>query len=189
MTGYSVAAVQRPSMKIPLYEEYVRFGKEQHLLKSMRNRLLQLIARGGPGGNTIRVTLHRWRGVRLGNDVWIGYDVVIETAYPEIVAIGDYSMINMRSTIIGHFKNQLEVGSDGLSVRIGNEVFVGAGVIVLPNVTIGDGSGVTAGSVVTQSVPPMTLVQGNPAVPVARCGVPLTRETTLKEFTRKLMPL
>ena len=61
--------------------------------------------------------------------------------------------------------------------------------IVLPNVSIGDGSVVTAGSVVPQSVPPMTLVQGNPAIPVARCGVPLTRETTLKEFTRKLMPL
>lgn len=176
-------------MKIPLYEEYVRFGNEKHILKSARNRMLQSLARGGPGGNTFRVTLHRWRGVRIGKEVWIGYDVIVETAYPELISIGDYSMINMRSTIIGHFKDQFEAAGDGLSVRIGSDVFIGAGVIVLPNVTIGDGSVVTAGSVVTQSVPPMTLVQGNPAVPVARCGVPLTRGMMLKEFTRKLLPL
>jgi acetyltransferase-like isoleucine patch superfamily enzyme len=176
-------------MKIPLYEEFVRFGSEKHILKSARNRMWQWVARSGPGGNTFRVTLHRWRGVGLGKEVWIGYDVIIETAYPELISIGDYSMINMRSTIIGHFKDQFEVGNDGLSVRIGNDVFIGAGVIVLPNVTIGDGSVVTAGSVVTQSVPPMTLVQGNPAEAVARCGVPLTRDTTLKDFTRRLLPL
>ena len=69
-------------MKIPLYEEYVRFGNEKHVLKSARNRVLQSLARGGPGGNTFRVTLHRWRGVRIGKEVWIGYDVIVETAYP-----------------------------------------------------------------------------------------------------------
>jgi acetyltransferase-like isoleucine patch superfamily enzyme len=176
-------------MKIPLYEEYVRFGNEKHILRSVTNRLLQLLARGGPGGNTFRVALHRWRGVAIGQHVWIGYDVIIETAYPQLISIGDYSMINMRSTIIGHFKDRYEVGTEGLSVRIGKDVFIGAGVIVLPNVSIGDGSVVTAGSVVTQSIPPSTLVQGNPAVPIARCGVPLTRDTTLKDFTRKLLPL
>ena len=47
----------------------------------------------------------------------------------------------------------------------------------------------TFASIVTQSVPPMTLVQGNPAEPIGRCGVPLTRERTMKEFTRNLLPL
>ena len=41
---------------------------------------------------------------------------------------------------------------------------------MLPNVVIGRGSVVAAGSVVTTSVPPMTLVQGNPAKPVAQVG-------------------
>jgi serine acetyltransferase len=63
-------------------------------------------------------------------------------------------------------------------------------VIILPNVTIGRGAVVTAGSVVTQSVPPMTIVQGNPAVPIANCGIPLSPpEITLKEFSRRLRPL
>ena len=51
------------------------------------------------------------------------------------------------------------------------------------------GAVVTAGSVVTQSVPPMTVVQGNPAVPVARCGVPLGADVSLKAFSRRLKPL
>ena len=61
--------------------------------------------------------------------------------------------------------------------------------IILPNVVIGRGAVVAAGSVVTRSVPPMTVVQGNPAVPVAQCGVPLGPDVTQKEFSRRLKPL
>jgi maltose O-acetyltransferase len=53
-------------------------------------------------------------------------------------------------------------------VTIGNDVWIGGGVIILANVTIGDGSTVGAGSVVTKSVPPRTVVVGNPARPVKR---------------------
>ena len=46
-----------------------------------------------------------------------------------------------------------------------------------------------AGSVVTHSVPAMTIVEGNPAVPIAKCGVPLWPDTPLKEFSRELKDL
>ena len=68
-------------------------------------------------------------------------------------------------------------------------MFIGVGAIVLQNVTIGRGSVVAAGSVVSRSVPPKTLVQGNPARPVAVCGVPLTGEVSLEEFSRRLEPI
>jgi acetyltransferase-like isoleucine patch superfamily enzyme len=45
---------------------------------------------------------------------------------------------------------------------IEDNVSLGAGVIVLPGVTIGAGSFVAAGTVVTRDVPPMSLVRGNP---------------------------
>lgn len=48
-------------------------------------------------------------------------------------------------------------------VVIGDNVWLGARVIVLPGVTIGDGSAIGAGSVVTKDVPPRTLVGGVPA--------------------------
>jgi acetyltransferase-like isoleucine patch superfamily enzyme len=49
------------------------------------------------------------------------------------------------------------------AVRLGNDVWVGAGSVILKGVTIGDRSIVAARSVVTTSVPPDTVVAGNPA--------------------------
>lgn len=48
-------------------------------------------------------------------------------------------------------------------VHIGNNVWLGAGVTVLPGITIGDDSVVGAGSVVTKDVPSKAIVAGNPA--------------------------
>ena len=59
---------------------------------------------------------------------------------------------------------------------IGNNVVLGAGAIVLGNITIGDASRVGAGAVITKSVPPDTTVVGNPS-------------WILKQEGRKLEPL
>jgi acetyltransferase-like isoleucine patch superfamily enzyme len=147
------------------------------------NRTFQILARILPGGETLRVMLHRARGVHIGQDVFISQDVILETAYPHLITIEDRAWIGIRVTIIAHMR-ELSRG-----VTIEHDAFVGPGAIILPDVTIGHGAVVTAGSVVTRSVPPMMVVQGNPAAPVARCGVPLTQETTIKEFSRRLKPL
>jgi acetyltransferase-like isoleucine patch superfamily enzyme len=150
-------------------------------------RVLQLIALYGPGADTLRVRLHRWRGVEIGDGTFIGTDVLIETAHPQLVSIGTGVDIGARTTIIAH--QQGEAVTDDPTVRIGNDVFIGPSSTLLPHVTIGDGAVVVAGSVVTKSVPPAMMVQGNPAAPVARCGVPLGRSTPMREFYRGLTPL
>ncbi len=48
-------------------------------------------------------------------------------------------------------------------VTIGNDVWIGAGAIVLGGVTIGDGAIVAAGAVVTKDIPPYAIVGGVPA--------------------------
>ena len=48
-------------------------------------------------------------------------------------------------------------------VTLCNNVWIGAGAIVLPGVTVGENAVVGAGSVVTHDVPPDTVVAGNPA--------------------------
>lgn len=49
------------------------------------------------------------------------------------------------------------------AVKIGNDVWFGAGAIVLKGVKIGDGAVIGAGAVVTKDVPPYAIVAGNPA--------------------------
>ncbi|HYW38891.1 MAG TPA: acyltransferase [Terriglobales bacterium] len=146
------------------------------------NRLLQLLARVMPGAQSLRVVLHRWRGVRIGKNVWVGYDVILDTSRPFLITLEDGCTLSMRVTVVAHFR-----GSTG--VRIERDAFIGPGAIILPNVVVGRGAVVTAGSVVTRSVPPLTVVQGNPAIPVARCGIPLGPDVTLKEFSRLLRPI
>jgi acetyltransferase-like isoleucine patch superfamily enzyme len=155
---------------------------KENFLRGVRNRLFQHLARILPGARSLRVSLHRWRGVRMGKGVWIGYDVILDTSRPHLITIEDGASLSMRVTVIAHFR-------ETQGVTIGAGAFVGPGAIILPNVTIGHGAVVTAGSVVSQSVAPMTIVQGNPAVPIATCGISLSEQVTLKEFSRRLRPL
>ena len=151
-------------------------------LKGLLNRVLQIAARFAPGATTWRVRFHRWRGVNIGKDVWIGYDAIIETSYPHLVTLKDRSSVGIRATIIAHMR-------ETRGVVIEEDASIGPGAIVLPNVTIGAGSIVTAGSVVSKSVPPRTMVQGNPAKPIAHIGVPLRPNVSLKEFSKHLKPI
>lgn len=48
-------------------------------------------------------------------------------------------------------------------INIGKDVRIGANAIILPGVTIGDGAGIGAGSVVTKDVPANAIAAGNPA--------------------------
>lgn len=161
----------------------MREWRKETFLRGSINRVFQLLARIVPGAETIRVMLHRARGVHIGRNVFISEDVILETACPDLITIEDRASIGIRTVIIGHFRELMQ------GVRIESDAFVGPGVIILPNVVIGRGAVVAAGSVVTRSVPPMTFVQGNPAVPVARCGIPLRPDVTMKEFSRQLKPL
>src|SRR5262245_18678185 len=152
------------------------------LFRGLKNRILQDLARIAPGARTLRVWLHRWRGVKLGRGVWIGYDCILETSRPHLITIGDDVVLSVRALLIAHFR-----GSFGITIE--DQAFIGPGAIILPDVTIGRGAVVTGGSVVSASVPPMTVVQGNPARPIARSGVTLVGDASLKEFYRSLRPI
>ena len=149
----------------------------------MKNRMLQTLAREVPGSGTNRVRLHRARGVNIGANVDIGYDVILETAYPHLITIEDNATLGARVTIIAHMFDAVN------GVTIERDTLLGTGVIVLPPAVVGHGSVVAAGSVVTRSIPPLTLAQGNPAVVIASLTTPFRRDMTRTEFYRAMRPV
>ena len=87
------------------------------------------------------------------------------------ITVGDCTLIGHQVTVatINHDMDPDMRGSMTLlPVSIGSNVWIGDHATILPGVTIGDGSVIAAGAVVTKDVPPMTVVAGVPARPMRR---------------------
>lgn len=89
-----------------------------------------------------------------------------DRTFPRGVHIGEYSYLAFNVRVLTHDRTR----GLYLHTRIGKNCFIGGESIILPGVTIGDGSVVGAGSVVTKDVPPASVVAGNPAK-VIRTGI------------------
>lgn len=123
----------------------------------------------------------------IGDEVVLGDNVELRSNYPSFVRIGDRTSINRNSLIMG----VVTIGSDcsiapgcivvgsnhifedcsinikkqGLSregIIIENNVWIGANVVVLDGVKIGEGCVIGAGAIVTKSIPKFSVAVGNP---------------------------
>jgi|SRR5690554_5738294 len=93
----------------------------------------------------------------LGKYCAIGHGVTF------ITSNHSYTDVNLNLALsqrIG-FHSKLDEGKKGIS--IGNNVWIGDGVIILPGVSVGNGAVLAAGSVITKSVEPYAIVAGSPA--------------------------
>lgn len=117
-----------------------------------------------------RVQLLRWCGFAIGRDVYIADDIIIaeELKSRGLITIGDRVSMAPRVTLVttSHPNNALirpfapeKTGP----IVIEPDAWIGAGVVILPGVTIGRGAIVGANSVVTGDVPPLHIVAGQPA--------------------------
>jgi acetyltransferase-like isoleucine patch superfamily enzyme len=127
------------------------------------------------------------RGVHIGNNVWIGQYVYFDELRPDLITIGDNSTIGLRAAIFTHFYwgRKRDTGFSG-AVVIGKDVFIGPYCVLLPNVHIGDGSVIKAGTVVTKHVPPQTYWGSEDAGPLAHVNVPLTKDHDYIDFVHGL---
>lgn len=136
------------------------------IYRKIRNIILYRLAYFCPF-NSLRIKMHRWRGVNIGQHCYIAQQCCIDNAYPELVFIEDSAGVNQGTTIIAH-TNAGEHFEDiipniAAPVVIRHHAICAINSIILPGVEVGEYSIVTAGSVVNKHVPPYSLVQGNPA--------------------------
>ncbi len=119
----------------------------------------------------VRVWALRRLGHECGNEVYFPSDLVITQNFVKDrgkLYLGDRVSIGPRVTLVlsSHANASMVRGAiqeKKPEIRIDADAWIGAGVIILPRVTIGEGAIVGAGSVVTKDVPAHTVVSGNPA--------------------------
>ena len=139
------------------------FGRGGGPFSGWIRRVVELKARlGGHTHDIDRLVQH---GLELGRHVFIAQWVVIDPDFCFLISIGDGTKIAPRVHILAHdASTKIPLGVSRVGrVRIGREVFVGAGSIILPGVTVGDEAIIAAGSVVSRDVAAGDLVGGTPA--------------------------
>ena len=105
----------------------------------------------------------RSRGVQIGENVSL-INTTIDWSHGFLVPIGNKVTLTGVKILAHDGSTQIPFGVSRVGkVTIGDEVFVGHGTIILPNVKIGNRVVVGAGSVVTRDIPDNSVAAGNPA--------------------------
>ena len=112
----------------------------------------------------------RWKfvkkgGVNVKGPCWIYRNVYFDSVAPHLITIEKGVTITQNTTILTHFLDPTKKGRNYNlgKVHIEEDAFIGCNVIICNAVTIGKGSIVGAGSVVTKDIPPYQVWAGNPA--------------------------
>ena len=132
-------------------------------LKVIFNYVCMSLARISPSLQ-LKNLLYSAMGIRIGEHVSVGLEANMDVFFPELIEIGDNSIIGFNTTILCHefLVDEYRTGR----VLIGKNVTIGANSTILPGVTIEDGSVVSAHSLVNSDV--SGFVGGVPARPLEK---------------------
>ncbi|GEM_PF-187081 len=137
---------------------------------ALRKKVFKMLAQSAPG-NGVRVWALRRSGYQVGREVYVGPGLIVLDRLDirgGNVIIGDRVAIAagvlLVTTSDPNWSRLRTVIPDVTGkVVIERDAWIGAGAVILPDVTVGEGAVVGAGAVVTRDVPPYTKVAGIPA--------------------------
>ena len=168
--GAEIAADQRRCQSL-LHE----YNATRPDAADQRAALLRDLLGGIGKASVVRPPFHCDYGynIRLGRGVFLNFGCVLLDVVA--IEIGDRCQIGSGVQILtaDHPRDpalRRQGYESGIPVRIGGNVWIGSGAIILPGVTIGTDAIIGAGSVVTRDVPAGATVMGNPARVIATPG-------------------
>ncbi|KAF5038666.1 2,3,4,5-tetrahydropyridine-2,6-dicarboxylate N-acetyltransferase [anaerobic digester metagenome] len=138
-------------------------------LRIVFKKIVKIIAPSFPI-NRLRILLLRSCGYNIGNNVYIGERLMVidELSDKNNLFIGDrvaiapcVILITSSQPNFSRIKQWVKLEKGPIHIK--NDAWIGAGSIIFPNVTIGEGAIVGAGSVVKRDVASYTIVAGVPA--------------------------
>lgn len=149
-------------------DEYNALPETPEGLARRTELLHELLASCGDNVTLLPPVHANWglANVYLGSDVYLNYGATFVDDADIFVGDGCLFGPNVTICTAEHPLSPAERRKGmqyNLPVRIGNDVWVGAGAIILAGVTIGAGAVVAAGAVVNRDVAPLTVVGGVPA--------------------------
>ena len=115
--------------------------------------------------------LYRMIGVKVGRNASVGLGVMLDVFFPEQIEIGDNVVIGYNTTVLGHefLVREWRIGH----VVIEKDVTIGANCTILPGVIIGEGSTVSAMSLVNCDIPPYSFWGGVPVREIRPAAEPV----------------
>lgn len=144
--------------------------KFNQLLPSSEDEQTKLIKQiVGKTGNSFVITAPFWcdygYNIEIGENFYTNHNCVILDGAKVIFGDNVFIAPNCCFSTAGHpidFVQRNEGLEFAYPIKVGNNVWIGAGVTVLPGVTIGDNSIIGAGSVVNKDIPAEVIAVGNP---------------------------
>lgn len=166
------------------YKSFLWFG-----LVRLKDHWFNNWAMRAPWGG-VRKWLQRKRGVKIGKNVHWGTHVVVDYPYPNYVVVEDGASISGNDYLLAHCKplpyHEGCSESYVAPVIVHKNAWIAVNVTILPGVEIGEGAIVSAGSVVSKSIPPFTVANGNPAKVVADIAELVRKNYAPEDFERLL---
>ncbi len=121
-------------------------------------------------GPSCKVYASKTSLIKIGSNITVNSNVMINARGKGLINIGNNVLIGPNVVIRSNnhsYRNSIELikeqGMEDGEIIIKNNVWIGSNCVILPNCTIGEGSIVAAGAVVTKDVKPNTIVGGVPA--------------------------